>query len=720
MLSKRRDADLRNMADKEEQAKWVAYRDATERDKKPVLFADLETYSEVPINHGTHAYAENAEIMVITYAIGDGPVRVVDCANGDDLPAELARAFADNNVITVWHNGSGFDRHLIKRAWGWALPIHRVHDTMVRAMTHGMPGALAVLCDILKVDADKVKDKRGKELINLFCKPRPKTHKIRRATKATHPEEWAQFLDYAASDILAMREVYKKLPKWNYQGAEFDLYCLDAKINDRGVRVDLDLARAAIIAVDKAKDKVSAKVSKITDGKVERVTQRDRLIKFVAEEHGVYLKDFKAATLERAMADPGMPRAVREILALRLEGSKASVSKYKKLINAAGSGERLRGLLQFCGAPRTGRWSGRLFQPQNLMRPTMPQDEIEKGIEAMKANVADLLFPNVIDLAANAMRGVIISDEGKKLYISDLANIEGRAGAWLAGEEWKLEAFRAYDAGTGPDLYTVAYAKAFDIEAGDVDKPQRQIGKVMELMLQYEGGVGAFITGALAYRIDLFELAEIAWPLIAPWAQREALKAWDWAVRAKKTGGLPKKVYVACDGLKRLWRKEHPAIASYWKELRDAYIAAIQQPGKTIHCRKVSFRRDGAWLRVRLPSGRYLCYSAPKVVAGSIQYKGLRQNSRKWDVVYTYGGKLFENICQAVARDFMAANEQPIEDAGYDILLTVHDELITQADDAPELFSEEDLSMRLARNPEWAMDMPLAAGGFEAYRYRKD
>ncbi len=252
----------------------------------------------------------------------------------------------------------------------------------------------------------------------------------------------------------------------------------------------------------------------MTDGEVQAATQRDALIKHIVESYGVELPDMQRSTLERRMADPDLPSAVKELLAIRLQASTTSTSKYKSLMKGVSSDGRLRGTLQFCGASRTGRWAGRLFQPQNLPRPSLEQDQIDEGIEALKAGCADLLFDNIMELTSLELRGCIMAPEGKKLVVSDLSNIEGRKLARLACEQWKLDAFREYDEGTGPDLYKLAYARAFNISPDDVDKYQRQIGKVMELGLGFGGGVAAFLTFALVYGLDLDELANAALPNI--------------------------------------------------------------------------------------------------------------------------------------------------------------------------------------------------------------
>ncbi|HBC1013377.1 TPA: hypothetical protein IGZ65_005148, partial [Escherichia coli] len=236
------------------------------------------------------------------------------------------------------------------------------------------------------------KDKEGKKLIQLFCKPRPKNSKLRRATSKTHPEEWRRFVAYAGLDIEAMREVHKRLPKWNYQGTELALWHRDQQINDRGFCVDMGLVHGAIRAVERAQKRLAKRTQEMTDGEVQAATQRDALIKHIVESYGVELPDMQRSTLERRIADPDLPSAVKELLAIRLQASTTSTSKYKALLRSVSSDGRLRGTLQFCGASRTGRWAGRLFQPQNLCRESLSREEIEFGIECMKAGCEDLFY----------------------------------------------------------------------------------------------------------------------------------------------------------------------------------------------------------------------------------------------------------------------------------------------------------------------------------------
>ena len=699
-------------------------------------FLDLETYSEVPITHGTYAYAAAAEVMLFAWAIDDGPVHVHDATRGGPLPADLHDALTDETV-EVWAHNSMFDRTVLRvgGARGWPVSINaarqveRWRDTMVQALAHSLPGSLGALCEILQVPQDQAKDKDGRQLVHLFCKPRPKTSKIARATRQTHPEEWAKFVRYAGLDIEAMRECQRRMPAWNYPGTrlaggagwrELCLWHLDQRINDRGVAIDGDLVHAAIAAVDVEQRRLADRTAEMTGGQVASATQRDALLAHILEAYGVDLPDLQGSTLERRVNDPDLPLELRDLLAVRLASCTTSTSKYKALAKGTSRDGRLRGTLQFNGAGRTGRWAGRLFQPQNLPRPKLEQEEIDLGIDALLAGAADLVAEDVMQLASSAIRGAIVAPPGRKLVVADLANIEGRDAAWLAGEDWKLQAFRDFDAGTGPDLYKLAYGKSFGVDPGAVSKDQRQVGKVQELALGYEGGVGAFVTFAAAYSIDLEDLADKVLPAAPVWAIEEAERFLRWTEdKGGQTFGLSRSAFIACDAVKRGWRNAHSAISSFWPELRNVVIDAIEGPGRTLVCRRLKVRRDGNWLRIGLPSGRALCYPSPQVSDGAISYMGVNQYSRKWSRLKTYGGKLFENVCQAVARDVMAHNMPAIEEAGYALVLTVHDEVICEAPDAPE-FNPEHLASLLAANPPWAPDMPLAAAGFETYRYRKD
>lgn len=692
------------------------------------LYFDCETFSECDLfKAGTHAYAEHpsTEITVAQWALDDEEPTVVDCTEPDYQVGAfwgLTELLADPTIEIVAHN-SPFDRTLLRRCWGVDAPPERWRDTMVKALAHGLPGGLDKIGHVLKLEADQAKDKRGKELIQLFCKPRPKNHTLRRATRETHPAEWAEFLGYSRQDIVAMRHIDRKLPSWNYRPGhpELALWHLDQRINDRGFAVDVDLAHAAIAAVKEAQAGLKDDISEATGGVLTSASRRDQMLVYILAEYGVSLPDMRADTLRRRMEDPELPDSVKLLLAIRLESTKTSTAKYNSLVRAVSADGRLRNTMQFAGAQRTARWAGRLFQPQNMPRPDMEADDIDLGILALKAGVADVLG-DVMRLTANAVRGCIVAPPGKKLCIADLANIEGRGLAYLAAERWKLKAFAEFDQGVGADLYKLAYARAFNVSPDQVDKMMRQIGKVMELGLGYGGGVAAFITFAVVYRMDLDALADAVHSSApAEWLEKaREMLAW-FKKKRLSTVGLSDHVWTACEALVLMWRAAHPNTQALWEAADEAVRQAIARPGETFSIgQHLRARVDGAWLRLRLPSGRYLCYTQPEVSPkGDISYLGVDQYTRQWKRVKTYGGKLIENCTQAFARDIMAANMQPIEDAGYEIVLSVHDELLTETPDTDE-FDHEALASLLSAVPPWAAGIPLAAAGFETTRYRKD
>lgn len=769
-------------------------------------WSDLETFSEEPIKNGTHKYAEKAEVMVWAFADGDDNVYVWDVVNSSlhwrdvlsgmwteepllqgTLPPALLSMLKDPAYEVWFQNGGMFDFVVLHHAMPEVLkliPMGRRRDTMVQAFSHALPGSLDKLGTALGLADGDMKDKRGKMLIRLFCMPQNdaffEKHGTRRATKQTHPKEWREMIEYAGGDITTMRAVHKKIPKWNYRTKQIALWHTDMVINNRGFKVDVDLAHKAIEAVERTKASLSARTREITDGEVSSTTRRDLLLGYILAEHGVELPDMRADTLERRLQDDDLPDAVRELIKIRLVASMNSVSKYKTLIKAVSSDGRLRGGAQFRGAGRTGRYAHRLFQHGNMPRPTIEQALIEAAIDMAKVDVDFLALivgeEGVMQWASSAIRSTIVADEGKKLCVADLSNIEGRVAAWLAGEEWKLQAFRDFDTvigkdakgkpiRKGADLYILAYANSFNVPVESVPPKgdERQIGKVEELMFQYGGGVGAWLTGAATYSIDLDKMTDAVYPVLQQWAIDEAMdyltylydgieKRWaksmtklqrqaevgeiDAAKLADETDllevkrevarnkarlGLPYKTFVTCDAIKRMWRRAHPRISSYWKELEVAVRTAVANPKKTIECRKVLIRRSGSWLRIQLPSGRQLCYPEIEVADdGTISYVGPNTYSRKWGRLTTYGGKIFENIVQAVAADQLVECFPPIEAAGFEIIFHVHDETATEAPIERTDLTHERLAELMCSDLSWNGGLPLAAAGFTGARYRKD
>jgi len=655
-----------------------------------ILYLDFETRSRVPIRNGTHAYAESCEVIMTQYAIDDGPVVVTD---GLDPALEMLVDMADTVVIC---SKDGFDR-LVAHYNGIHIPVEKIHDVATQALSHGLPAGLDKLCAIFQLPRDLAKDKKGKALIQLFCVPR-KDKSYEWADASTNPVEWQRFRDYGGSDILSMRELYKRIPRINYPAPrEHALWCLDQRMNDRGMMVDQQLAHAAKDVVAAAKKILDKRTQEMTDENLRSTTQRDQLLRLVLDEYGVDLPDLQKATLERRVADPDLPEGARELLLMRLQTSTTTNAKYDALLRAVSNDGRLRGAIQFSGAARTKRWSGKVFQPQNLLRPDPEFTEEEAytaAVDAVLGRYAQLLYDEPIKVCANVVRGAIIAAPSKKLVISDLAQVEARVLPWLAGEQWKLDAFEAFDAGVGFDNYIMAYSRGFGVEPELVTKPQRQTGKTSELACGYGGAYGAWASMAATLRIEI------------PFREK-------------------------VQEIVRAWRMAHPALCDWdtglWAALDRAARLAIANPGKTFEAGEhIRFERFREWLRMELPSGGFLNYAAPAIIddprypgKDTISYMGVNNYTKKWERLTTYGGKLSADATQATAREIMAHNLLEIEAVGYWPILLVHDEVVTEVPDDPD-YSADSLNTMLSRQPPWAPGLPLAAGGFETHRYRKD
>jgi len=692
------------------------------------LWIDTETRSSIPLKHGIYKYASasDAGIMTVQWAVDDGPVCVHDLtAVGYRDLAGLQDAA--KQADEVWAHAAEFDRTMLSRTAWWPKPaLERWRCTAALARMHGLPGALAKLCEILKVPREEAKLANGKDLIQLFCIPYDKDGRYYDST--THPVEWAEFLRYAGSDISAMRAVYYKLPRWNATPRMWKLYALDSKMNDRGVAFDTQFAAEAVKLTAAAKAKLADRTAEITydeiteSSSVESTTQRDRLIAYCAE-YGVSLPDLTADTVERRLEDESLPECIKELLRIRQQASKSSTTKYKR-VGDMHIGGRLRGLLLFCGAARTGRWAGRVFQPQNLPRPKHAQDDIDTFIALTRSGSGDLYNPaDTLGLAASSLRGLIVAADGRKLIAADLANIEGRKMAWLAGEEWKLEAFRDYDMGVGPDLYKASIARSFGWEIDDFDWTDevaqwRQCGKVQELALQYYGGVGAYCSLADTYHLKLEAMAAAAWPTLPYEVKLQATEDWHKAVKRNRTYGLEQRIWTVCQSLVLLWRAAHPATVKFWYALENAVFAAIRVPDHDITVGRVTVDRRGAWLRIRLPSGRYLCYPAAHLNERDLSFVGINPYSRQWQRISTYSGKLAENIVQASSADILMDGLLEADAQGYEPELTIHDEILCETADDPH-FTDKRLSEIMVSSSLWAGGLPLAAKGFTTKRYAK-
>lgn len=720
------------------------------------LFLDFETFSEVDLKKvGSYAYAEHptTEVLICTYAFDDEPVQVWDCTDGSDMPGDLHRALRrlvkpNSRIKMVWHNGGLFDRLIMKHCWGFDIPVSNTIDTMIWAFRHALPGSLDALCEVLGVSADNAKDKRGKALIQRFSKPTPKNYKIRRYTAETHPDEWALFIKYAVSDITAMREVFHKLPRWGNSEFEDRVLELDQLINDRGFKVDVALAEAAIEAVEKHKAQLQEEAQRKYGGSL---TGKDFLpiLRELAPAHRIH--NAQKSTLNDLLADDDLPDDARTIIEMRLGAASTASTKYNPLLLGRSSDDRRRGCIQYGGAKRTLRFAGKGFQPQNLARGYYHDDELDKGISALLKGRAHRRF-DVAKLTASTVRSCIIPEAGHKFVVADYSNVEGRGLAWLAGEDDLIEVFV-----NGVDVYKKLASTVFNVAYEAVTKDQRQIAKAMVLGLGYAGGVGAFVTFAKNLGLDLNDMTNTLDGTFPDHIWAATARGYEWAriqeaKRPPRPGEkddrpsyiLDKKVWRTCDALKRMYREANPAIVQFWRDIEDAAMAAIRNPGKefTAGPRGVKFSRNvetdnngnkvaGWWLRMTLPSGRVMSYPGVGLSVSKetdedgkvstnvrIKYQGENQLTRQWGFQYTYSGKLVENCTQALCRDLLANALLNVEANGYPIVLHVHDEIICETPDLPE-YNVAELERLMCELPEWAEGFPLVAEGAEMKRYAK-
>ena len=720
------------------------------------LFLDFETFSEADLKKvGSYAYAEHptTEVLICTYAFDDEPVQVWDCTDGSDMPGDLHRALRrlvkpNSRIKMVWHNGSMFDRLIMKHCWGFDIPVSNTIDTMIWAFRHALPGSLDALCEVLGVSADNAKDKRGKALIQRFSKPTPKNYKIRRYTAETHPDEWALFIKYAVSDITAMREVFHKLPRWGNSEFEDRVLELDQLINDRGFKVDVALAEAAIEAVEKHKAQLQEEAQRKYGGSL---TGNDFLpiLRELAPAHRIH--NAQKSTLNDLLADDDLPDDARTIIEMRLGAASTASTKYNPLLLGRSLDDRRRGCIQYGGAKRTLRFAGKGFQPQNLARGYYHDEELDKGISALLKGRAHRRF-DVAKLTASTVRSCIIPEAGRKFVVADYSNVEGRGLAWLAGEDDLIEVFV-----NGVDVYKKLASTVFNVAYEDVTKDQRQIAKAMVLGLGYAGGVGAFVTFAKNLGLDLNDMTRTLDGSFPDHIWAATARGYEWAriqeaKRPPRPGEkddrpsyiLDKKVWRTCDALKRMYREANPAIVQFWRDIEDAAMAAIRNPGKefTAGPRGVKFSRNvetdnngnkvaGWWLRMTLPSGRVMSYPGVGLSVSKetdeegnvstnvrIKYQGENQLTRQWGFQYTYSGKLVENCTQALCRDLLANALLNVEANGYPIVLHVHDEIICETPDLPE-YNVAELERLMCELPEWAEGFPLVAEGQELKRYAK-
>ena len=633
--------------------------------------------------------APDFEIILIAYAWNDEPVQVIDLTDAtynsgggryvhqqEELQDVIA-GLLDPGTIKVAHN-SAFERAAFARYLRHDMPPEEWEDTMILAAYNGLPLSLDAAGAALQLQDQKIKE--GTALINYFCKPCKPTIANRGRTRnlPEHaPDKWERFAEYCRRDVEVCQAIYKRLSRYPVTDFERQVWALDARINERGVLVDLDLAQAAIDVDEAFKAEHLDEMTRLTglDNPNSVAQLKDWL-----ETVGVFCESLNKTTvadLIKTATDPTTRRA----LELRQLLGKTSTKKYEAMVNAAGADGRVRGITQYYGAGRTGRWAGRLVQLQNL--PQNHLDGIGTVREIVRANDLDtleLLYDSVPDVLSQLIRTALVAKPGHTFLVVDYAAIEARVIAYLAGERWRLDVFAQ-----GGDIYCSSASQMFKVPVvkHGINGHLRQKGKVAELACGYGGGVGAL----KAFGADKMGLTEEEMQQIVT-----------------------------------QWRAASPTIPKLWRDVENAAKRALENPGRTytIPC-GVKYRKDADALRCRLPSGRILTYWGARVEEyndrPSVVFMGQNQTTRKWEKTETWGGKLVENIVQAVARDCLAVSMVRLDAAGYKIVFHVHDEVVIEA---PKGSRWEDAAAVMGEPIEWAPGMLLRGDGYETKFYMKD
>lgn len=682
----------------------------------------LDVYSRHP----------DTRLLLLQYAIDDGPETVIDVAHGQLPTRELIEAWRDPSVQIVAHNAQ-FDRVVMMNTARAPAPIDRWYCTRARAYAHGLPGALESLSTIYKLGDAAKKD--GEALVQLFCE--------RGEHPDAHPLEWLRFLEYASYDITALRQLYRILPAWCFTPREQALYHLDQRINDRGFKADLPLASKIIEVSEQAAASLNQRVQALTNGAIQKGTQREKVQTFINGFSDTnVVNDMRAETLRKVLRDHKagaiqLHDSQVAMIELRLMSSKSSVSKCRTALDQVGPGDRIRYSLNYGGGGRILRWSHKGYQPGNLPRPTREQEEIDAAIEMLNLGVCYSIYGDEsLGVGSDCLRGLMIADEGKKLSVADYSNIEGRILAWYAGEEWKLQAYRDQDAGKGADGYKLLGNRMTGKPVDEITKFERQQFKGCDLSMGYEGGVGAFLNIANSYQLDLVELAKVT-PKVLPAEFMERGRAsWAWAVRQGDTHGLPENIYVACAASKFAYREACANIANLWSDLLTCAKTAVMQPGKVFETAKgkvkMACTSDSRWLSVLIPSGRQIMLASPKIKMEkqwAVKEDGTKvekppkavlvaRKSPMWRYESIYGGLLANLITQGLARDILADAQLDVDAEGFPIIMHVHDEIVVEIDDADPR-THDDLIEVMLRQAKKYPGLPLAAAGYTAKRARK-
>ena len=642
-----------------------------------ILEMDIETFSDVDlIKCGVYAYADSPafEVLLFAYSFDGGETRVIDLAQGEELPGEVAEAVFDGSVVKTAFNAN-FERTCLSKHFGRYLPPDSWHCSAVQAAVLALPRSLEDVGAVLGLDEQKMKE--GRELIRYFCVPcKPtKANGGRRRNLPCHaPEKWELFKTYCMRDVDVEKAIRRKLYKFPIPEGEMELYRLDQRINDRGVLVDMGLVRQAVVCERLHKEVVTRRAYELTG--LENPNSVAQLKGWLGE-NGVEAESLsKKAVSEMIGESDG---EVEELLRLRLLMAKTSVKKYEAMKRSVCSDGRVHGLLQFYGANRTGRWAGRLVQVQNL-----PQNHIEdlelarRLVREGRFEDVEMLYDSTPNVLSELIRTAFVPEPGCRFVVADFSAIEARVLAWLAGETWRLEVFSSHG-----KIYEASAAAMFHVPVEEVTKgsPLRQKGKIAELGLGYGGAAGALVSmGALDMGLSEDDLP----PLVAA------------------------------------WRRANPHITQFWWDVDKAAVEAVTKRTGT-RAGRIGFEYRSGILFVMLPSGRKLAYVKPRMAVNKfgragLTYEGILEN-KKWGRIETYGPKLVENIVQGTARDLLAEAMLRVERKGYPIVMHCHDEIIAEVPEG--MGSVEEMCEVMAVQPSWAAGLPLRADGYECPFYQK-
>ena len=644
------------------------------------LLVDIETYSSADIARaGSFKYVESDdfEILLLAYAWDKEPVRVIDLtAVTPESGAELAGVVAgllDPDVVKVAHN-SAFERAALARFTGRYLPPEEWEDTMILAAYNGLPMSLDAAGDALRLRDQKIKE--GAALIRYFCAPCTPTVAGggRTRNRPEHaPDKWARFIAYCRRDVEVTQAIYYRLNSYPVTTFERRVWALDARINERGVPVDVPMVEAAIAVDERSRAHYTAELRQLTG--LENPNSVAQLKSWL-ESAGLDCGSLNKAAVTDLLGQTCDP-TTRRVLELRQLLGKTSTKKYRAMLAAAGKDHRVRGITQYYGAGRTGRWAGRLVQLQNLPQNHLDDlESVRRLVTEQDLATLELAFDSVPDVLSQLIRTALVARPGCTFLVCDYSAIEARVIAYLAGEQWRMDVFAQ-----GGDIYCSSASQMFKVPVvkHGINGHLRQKGKIAELACGYGGGVGAL----KAFGADKMGLTE--------------------------------------DEMRQIvaqWRAASPSIPRFWRDAERAALRALETPGRTytLPC-GVRYRKDADGLRCRLPSGRVLTYWGARPEGGGICFMGQNQTTRKWETTETWGGKLVENIVQAYARDCLAVAMLRLEQAGYDIVFHVHDEIIAEA---PEGSRWQDMAEIMGRPIDWAPGLLLRGDGYETGFYRKD